>query len=347
MPIKRMIFIHIKKIHPLNMRILILLFYMTSLVGCQWRDHENNDVIVLSGTLEAREVDLSFQVSGRMSDLLSDEGDLVQSGAIVAKLDERDYQLAMQQASATANASKASLAALNAGTRQQEIRAAQADLQKANAQLNYWQSEVKRISFLVPKQLTTEEQLEQTQLQYEIALAAMEQAQQRLNLLKEGARKEDIERAEQEYTARIEARELAKQQLSYTTLQSPVDGMVTLRLSEAGEVLAPGQPVIRVAELSNTWVRAYLSETDLGRVQLGQPARVKVDSYPDKDFSGTLTFISPVAEFTPKTVETRELRVDLVYRIKVQVANPDGLLKIGMPADIYLQPIADQAVAKQ
>jgi HlyD family secretion protein len=281
-----------------------------------------------------------------MTDLLRDEGSTVQSGTVVAKLDDRDYTLALQQASATANAAKASLAALSAGTRRQEIRAAEANVEKAKAQLNYWKSEVKRVSFLVPKKLTTEEQLEQTQLQYEIALAGVDQAEQNLNLLKEGPRKEDIERAEQEYAARIEARELSKQQLSYTTLQSPVDGMVTLRLSESGEVVSPGQPVIRVAELANTWVRGYISETNLGRVRLGQPATITVDSYPDKKFSGTLTFISPVAEFTPKTVETRELRVDLVYRIKVQVDNPEGLLKIGMPADIYLQPVTENGAGQ-
>lgn len=328
------------------MRGKILLFFTIFLGSCQWNNPSNTDAIVLSGTLEAREIDLSFQVSGRMTDLLRDEGSAVQSGAVVAKLDDRDYQLNFQLASATANAAKASLAALSAGTRRQEISAAEADVEKANAQLNYWKAEVKRISFLVPKKLATTEQLEQTQLQYEIALAGVDQAEQNLNLLKEGPRKEDIERAEQEYAARIEARELAKQQLSYTTLQSPVDGMVTLRLSEKGEVVSPGQPVIRVAELANTWVRGYISEANLGRVRLGQPATIKVDSYPDKEFSGTLTFISPVAEFTPKTVETRELRVDLVYRIKVQVDNPDGLLKIGMPADIHLQPIADSGAGQ-
>jgi HlyD family secretion protein len=328
------------------MRGKILLFCTIFLGSCQWNNNPNSDAIVLSGTLEAREIDLSFQVSGRMTDLLRDEGSTVQSGTVVAKLDDRDYTLALQQASATANAAKASLAALSAGTRRQEIRAAEANVEKAKAQLNYWKSEVKRVSFLVPKKLTTEEQLEQTQLQYEIALAGVDQAEQNLNLLKEGPRKEDIERAEQEYAARIEARELSKQQLSYTTLQSPVDGMVTLRLSESGEVVSPGQPVIRVAELANTWVRGYISETNLGRVRLGQPATITVDSYPDKKFSGTLTFISPVAEFTPKTVETRELRVDLVYRIKVQVDNPEGLLKIGMPADIYLQPVTENGAGQ-
>lgn len=323
------------------MRISTIIALSLILSGCQWASDSNNDVILLSGTLEAREVDLSFQVSGRMERLLYDEGDVVETGATVAKLDERDYILGLQQATATANAAKASLAALNAGSRHQEIRVAEADLQKAKAQLNFREADVKRVSFLVPKKLATEEQMEQAQLQYEIALASVDQAKEALNLLKEGPRKEDITRAEAEYAARVEASEMAKQKLAYTTLLSPVTGMVTLRLSEAGEILAPGQPVVRVAELSNTWVRGYLSETDLGRVRLGQTAKIKIDSYPDKEFTGQLSFISPVAEFTPKTVETRELRVDLVYRVKVRVDNPDGILKVGMPADIYLQPVSN------
>ncbi|KPK38881.1 MAG: hypothetical protein AMJ69_07260, partial [Gammaproteobacteria bacterium SG8_47] len=121
-------------------------------------------------------------------------------------------------------------------------------------------------------------------------------------------------------------------------LASPVAGIVSVRLAEAGQVLAMGQPVLRITELSVPWIRAYLRETDLPRVKLGQPVTVRVDGLPDKAFTGRLSFISPQAEFTPKTVETRELRVDLVYRIKVEVANPDGLLKVGMPADLTLEP---------
>jgi HlyD family secretion protein len=315
--------------------LLILLVMITA--GCNSQGYSEDGKIQLSGTVEAREVDLSFQVGGRISQLNIDEGSWVEQGNIIATLDETDLQLALQQTMATANAAQANLEALQAGTRVQELHVAEADLQKAQAQLNYAKAEVKRVSYLVPKKLASAEQLEQTQLQYEIALASMEQAKQNLSLLKEGPRQEDIKRAEQEYVARIEASEITKQQLAYARLISPVTGMVTVRLSEAGEVVAPGQSIVRIAKTSQPWVRAYLNETQLGKVRVGQTAQVKIDGAPDKTFSGKLTFISPVAEFTPKTVETKELRVDLVYRIKVEVENPDGILKIGMPVDVLLE----------
>ena len=310
------------------------------LTGCNRNPEPDlgRGAIILSGTVEAREVDLSFRVGGHIQQLNVDEGDKVSGSDIVARLDPRDFQLSLQQAAATADAARAALDALKAGTRKQEVRVAEADLQKARAQLDFAKSEVKRVNALIPKQLASLQQLEQEQLKYKVAEATTEQARQQLMLLQEGPRREDIERAEKEYTARMEAMAQAQQQLSYTDLVSPVAGMITVRLKEAGETVAAGQPVLRVAELSKPWVRGYLSETDLGRVHLGQAVKVRVDSFPGRDFNGRLSFISPVAEFTPKTVETRELRVDLVYRIKVDVANPDGALKIGMPADIVIEP---------
>ena len=122
-------------------------------------------------------------------------------------------------------------------------------------------------------------------------------------------------------------------------MESPVAGTVSVRLAEAGQVVAAGQPVLRIAELAHPWVRVYLAEADLPRVQLGQRAEVRVDGVPGKVFAGRLAFIAPQAEFTPKTVETKALRVDLVYRAKVEVDDPLGQLKIGMPADVTL-PLA-------
>ena len=126
--------------------------------------------------------------------------------------------------------------------------------------------------------------------------------------------------------------------LGYAALVSPVGGIVSVRLAEAGQVVAAGQPVLRIAELTQPWVRAYLAEADLTRVQLGQPVEVRVDGLPGQVLHGRLSFISPQAEFTPKTVETKALRVDLVYRIKVDVDDPQGRLKIGMPADVTIAP---------
>lgn len=317
--------------------VVIMILIALAVSGCDSRGNTDNGQIQLSGTVEAREVDLSFQVGGRIAQLDADEGRWIEQGDVVAALDPTDLQLALAQTTATANAAQANLEALKAGTRVQELRVAEADLQKAQSQLNFAKAEVKRVSFLVPKKLASEEQLEQAQLQYEVALASAEQAKQKLSLLREGPREEDIQRAEHEFVARTEAAEMTKQQLAYATLISPVTGMVTVRLSEAGEVVAPGQSIVRIAKTAQPWVRAYLNETQLGKVRVGQAAQVKTDGSPEVTFTGKLTFISPVAEFTPKTVETKELRVDLVYRIKVEVENPEGILKIGMPVDVLLE----------
>ena len=321
----------------LPISLYLILIPVSLLSGCS--GHSTDNTILLSGTVEAREVDLSFQVGGRLAQLATDEGQWIEQGAPVATLDTRDFELALRQATATADAANASLAALKAGTRTQDIKVAQANVLKAQSQLNYNAAEVKRFSSLIPKKLASEQQLEAAQLQYEVSVASVEQAKQNLNLLKEGPREEDIQQAEAQYAAQVNARDIAQQKLEYTHLVSPMSGLVTVRLSEAGEVVAPGQAVFRVAELAKPWVRGYLSETDLGRVRVGQKAQVKVDSMPGKVFDGVLSFISPVAEFTPKTVQTRELRTALVYRVKVDVNNPEGLLKIGMPADIVLQPV--------
>ena len=323
---------------PSFLRLAFLLLLLSFIAACHSGNSNSGDDILLSGTVEAREADLSFQVGGRVNLINVQEGSWVEQGAVIATIDPTDLQLALQQKTAQANAAKASLESLKAGTRVQELHVAEADLQKAQSQLNYNIAEVKRVSFLVPKKLASVEQLEQAQLQYEIALASVEQAKQKLNLLKEGTRQEDINRAEQEFFALSESTELTRQQLAYSQLTSPVAGMVTVRLRNVGEVVAPGQPVVRIAQTRQPWVRAYLNETQLASVRLGQTAQVKIDGSPEKTFTGKLTFISPVAEFTPKTVETRELRVDLVYRVKVEVEDPQGILKIGMPADIIITP---------
>jgi HlyD family secretion protein len=313
-----------------------------ALGGCKWpwSDESRPASILLSGSIEARETDLAFQVPGRIARLLVDEGDAVSAGQKVADLDSRDYELALARAVADAEVGKAALKVLEAGARPQELRVAEATVVQAEAQLRFAQSEVRRIAPLVPKQLAARDQLDRAQLQEDVAQAALTQAQQQLALMKEGTRQEEIQRASADYAARQRAVDVAQQQLSYVALMSPVAGNITVRLAEAGEVVGAGQAVLRVAALAHPWVRVYINEVDLPRVRLGQAAEVRVDGLPGRVFEGRVAFISPEAEFTPKTVETRELRVDLVYRVKVEVENPDGALKIGMPADVTLTPAA-------
>lgn len=305
-----------------------------------WQTAGDTERIELSGTVEAREVDLAFQISGRISELLADEGDAVQAGQMVAGLDTQDYELALRTAAAQRDAAQAALAALQSGTRIQEVRVAEAQLAKAQADLDFARAEFQRFANLASRKLASEDQLDQARLRQNVALTGVEQARQTLALLREGPRREDRDRVAAELRARQVLVETARQQLSYARLPSPVAGVVAVRLAEVGEVVSPGKPVLRIAEQQRPWVRAYLNEADLARVRLGQPAEVRVDGLPGRVLPGRLAFIAPDAEFTPKTVETRALRVDLVYRVKIDVDNPDGALKLGMPADVTLKAAA-------
>ena len=308
--------------------------------GCKWpwSGESATASVLLSGNIEARETDLAFQVPGRIDRLLVDEGDVVAAGQKLASLDPHDYELALARARADAAVSKAALTVLEAGTRPQELRVAEAAVAQMEAQLRFAQAETRRVAQLVPKQLASQDQLDRAQLQEDVAQATLTQARQQLALLQEGTRKEELARARADYAARQQVVAAAQQQLGYADLASPVAGSVTVRLAEAGEVVGAGQAVLTVAALDHPWVRVYVNEKDLSRVRLGQAAQVRVDGLPGRVFQGRVVFISPEAEFTPKTVETRELRVDQVYRSKVEVANPDGALKIGMPADVTLVP---------
>ncbi|MDE2604605.1 MAG: efflux RND transporter periplasmic adaptor subunit [Burkholderiales bacterium] len=212
-------------------------------------------------------------------------------------------------------------------------------MQQAQADAAFANEQVERDRKLVAQNFLSPQQLEKDRSLAAMADARVEQAKQNEALLRAGARKEDIERAEADVKAADDAVRSAREQLAHVRVESPVDGVVSVRMAEAGQVVSAGQPVLRITELGHPWVRIYLAEADLPRVQLGQAAQVRVDGLPGQVFAGHLAFVSPEAEFTPKTVETKALRVDLVYRAKVEVDDPGGLLKIGMPADVTL-PLA-------
>ncbi len=290
----------------------------------------------LSGTVEARQLRPGFLVSGRIARLQTDEGSAVREGQALASLDERDLKLALAAAQAQRDAAAASLAALLAGSRPQEIDVAKAALQQAEARLQLATVEVRRQRDLAKRKLTSQEQVDRSIAEQRAAHAAQAQAQAQLELLRIGPRKEDIERARAELAVREAALETAQQRLAYTQLYAPAAGTISARLSEAGNVVAVGQPVFEIDTLARPWIRAYLNESDLSRVTLGAPVEVHADGL-HEPLRGTLSFISPRAEFTPKTVETHALRVDLVYRIKIDIDNPAGRLKLGMPVDLLLE----------
>jgi HlyD family secretion protein len=305
-----------------------------------WEGKADTGPLTVSGTIEAHEVPVAFQVPGRIQALAADEGDAVAKGAPLADLDPADLEIALARARAEAAAAQAALAELEAGSRPQEIRVARAAVGKAEADLTLAGTERDRLRKMVPAEAAAQSRLDQAEATYAVAEAALAQARENLTLREEGPRKEEIDRARATLAAARAATAAATRDLGHARLTSPAKGVVTARLAEAGQVVSPGEPVLRVAELDRPWVRAYVAEPDLPRVRLGEPAEVRVDGLPGRTFQGRLAFIAPNAEFTPKVVETKDLRVDLVFRIKVEVENPDGALKIGMPADVTLTPAA-------
>lgn len=308
------------------------------LAGCDWPwQHPPADApLALSGTVDARQVDLAFQVPGRIVAILADEGGALQAGQAAATLDETDLRLVARRAQAQAEAAGQVLAAMRAGARREELAAAAAAVAQAEADAAFAAHEVVRTQQLVQQQFVSPQQLDRARSAADAARARLEQARQAQALMRAGARAEDLRRAQAELEAAQAQRESAQRQLGYVRLDSPTAGIVSTRLAEPGQVVGAGQPVLRVADLAHPWVRVYLAESELARVRLGQAAQVTVDGLPGRVFHGRLSFISPEAEFTPKTVETRALRVDLVYRAKVEVDDAAGLLKIGMPADVKL-----------
>jgi len=263
------------------------------------------------------------------------------------------------QAQAAADRARAELDKLLAGSRPQEIAAAEAAVTSASAEVVFLELEYRRHRQLLSDHAVSQQDYDRAKADYESARARLREAEEHLKLVREGPRPEDIEQARarlreatehlallrkgpraetiEQSRARVEqsraALGLAETRRAYATVRSPLSGIVLSDNVEPGEYVAPGTPVITVGELASVWLRAYVNETDLGRVKLGQAARVTTDTYPAKEYPGTLSFIASEAEFTPKNVQTEAERVKLVYRIRIDLPNPDFELKPGMPAD--------------
>lgn len=324
----------------------------------------------IPGRVETRLVDEGQTVTKGQTMALLDSRELSQevsrnkaeveaARAALSKLEAGSRPQEIAEARAAASQAQARLQELENGSRPQEIAAAQAAYQSARVDAKRLADDLGRYDGLYKKQLVSTQQYEAARTASEMADARARQAKEQLDLLKEGPRKEVIAQArdayaqaEQRYTlakigprkedidqarARLgQAREslaLAETRLGYATLISPLSGMVLSKSIEPGEYVSPGTPIVTVADLVNVWVRGYVNETDLGRVKLGQAVRVTADTYPGKVYDGRISFISSQAEFTPKSVQTEKVRVKLVYRIKVDIKNPNMELKPGMPVD--------------
>lgn len=299
----------------------------------QNRSVADRDTIRVSGNMEVTDAEVSFKIAGRVAERLVSEGEMVQRGQVVARLDasELDQEVALRKAEV--RAAQAALAELEAGSRPEEIAQAEAVVQRAKADLDRVRADFGRVKTLYEKENISVQDYDAARTAVDVAEAKYREAQEQLRLVRKGPRKERIEQARAQLQQAKEALALAETRLSYATLVSPMAGVVLSHNIESGEYVVAGTPIITVGDLENIWLRAYINETDLGRVKVGQPARVMVDTYPGKVYEGRVSFIASQAEFTPRSVQTEKERVKLVYRVKITVSNPNMELKPGMPAD--------------
>jgi len=298
--------------------------------------------LTLSGNIEAHESLVGFKVEGRVVALPVEEGQQVEQGALLARLEDADYKQKVRIDEAGVRVRESDLALTLAGTREQDVKASHQSVFDAQADLEQKTLDNARAQRLYSKDEISAQDRDLAATALKRAEAAFKAAQQHYSEAQEGSRKEDIAIAHANLNEARANLELSRVNQGYTTLFAPSAGVITVRQAELGEVVSPGSPVVTLADLDHLWLRAYVAETDLGKIKWGQDVTITTDTYPGKKYHGRISFIASNAEFTPKSVQTYKERVTLVYRIKIDIDNANHELKPGMPADAHV----DLAAAK-
>ena len=319
----------------------LIIVLAIAIAGAIWwhlgsRGAQESTRLLLYGNIDIREVDLAFNNSEHIDKLLVQEGDRVHEGQLLAALHRERMQAEVAAAEARVAAQKAVVARLETGSRPEEVRQAQANVAAARAKLVDAQITFERTQNLYREQAASKQVLDDAEASLKTARADLKVEEEALALAVEGPRVEEIEEARAMLKADQAELALAREVLKDTELYAPTDGIIRNRILELGDMATPQTPVFTLALTNPVWVRAYAPETALGKLAPGMSAEVSTDSYPDKTYRGWIGFISPTAEFTPKNVETPELRTRLVYQVRIYVCNPQDELRLGMPATVSI-----------
>jgi HlyD family secretion protein len=318
--------------------IVLLIVAAGAAGGAWWFTHRKPPAgeLTLYGNVDLRQVQLAFNNSERIAAVLVQEGDRVRRGQLLARLDTSRLEPQVAQAQAQAEAQRYAVERLHNGSRPEEIAQARANVESAKADAANARQQYARARSLLPTQGMSPQDVENAKAAQDVAEAKVIVQQKALDLAVIGPRQEDIAQAEAQLRANQAQLAFLRQQLADAQLLAPSDAVVRTRLLEPGEMSSPQRPVFSLAITDPKWVRAYVSEPDLGKLHPGMAASVAADSFPGRRFEGWVGFISPVAEFTPKPVQTEELRTSLVYEVRVFVKDPADELRLGMPATVYL-----------
>ena len=313
---------------------LFLIIVAIGVVGC---GSNHKGAIEASGTLEATEVKVSAQVPGQIESIRVQEGSQVQAGDTLIVLDRSTLELQFRQAQAGFEVADAQYRLLLNGARSEDIRLAEDALRQAEASFKNASDDYVRMKELLASSTVTKKQFEDAESRYTIAKAQLSSAEQGVAKLKKFARPEDLAAARARASQAQATSDLLKKQLTDAVVVAPVSGTITHIPVEQGELVSVGSVIASISRLEKMNLMIYVNETELGKAKLGHMADVYIDTYPDKPFPATIVYISPIAEFTPKNVQTKEDRTKLVFGVKLEIENKEGVLKSGMPADAYVR----------
>lgn len=314
----------------------LLVAALAAVAGWYWWSHRDTapaGEIVMHGNIDIRQVSLAFDGSGRIRELRAEEGNRVTAGSVIGLLDTRVLELQAQQAAAQVEAQRQNLLKLRNGSRPEEIAQARAQLASAEASATRADQDYTRASSLQASNrgAISQQSVDQARADAQAARARVQEVRSALALSEAGPRAEDIASAAAQLQASEANLALLRHQIDLGTLRAPVDAVVRSRLREPGDMVTPQAPVFALALLRPKWARVFVGEPDLGRIRPGMEARVHTDSQPDQPVTGRIGYISSVAEFTPRSVQTEELRTSLVYEVRVILDDPEDRLRLGQP----------------
>ncbi|MCK7482293.1 MAG: efflux RND transporter periplasmic adaptor subunit [Candidatus Moduliflexus flocculans] len=307
------------------------------LAGLACSNGRDKNVISASGTIETVEVNVASKVAGQVLSLSYKEGARVAQGDLLAVIDHASLDIQLRQAEAGVRLAEAQLALLVKGARSEDIRQAEAALTQADSAFKVAGDDATRMRELFKTGSVTSKQRDDAEARLTVATAQRSAGAEALGKLRRLARPEEIQAAEARLAQARAGAELLAKTISDCTIIGSGRGIVTHKAVEAGELVTPGATVVTLADLDSVYVMIYVTELEIGRIKLGDGVEVRIDAFPEKAFPGKITYISPQAEFTPKNVQTKEDRVKLVFGVKVEIENKDGLLKPGLPADAVVR----------
>ncbi len=309
------------------------ILFVASFIGCG-NGHEGT--IEASGTLEAIEVSVSSKVSAQIEKIVIDQGSIVKEGDTLMILDRSTLELQWKQAKGGMDLAEAQYRLLLNGARVEDIKQAEEAVTQADATLKSAQDDFTRMKDLLASKTVTQKQYDDADSRFTIAQAQFNSAKQNLQRLQRFARPEDLAAAKARYEQAKASSDLMKKQYNDAVIVAPVPGIITSKPVEEGELVNTGTTVTKIIRPDIMRLMIYINETDLAKIKVGNTADVVIDGMPDKSFPGKVSYISPLAEFTPKNVQTKEDRTKLVFGVRIEINNSQGILKAGMPADAYV-----------